>query len=318
MVKVENLKAVQGGKGTEIEYLGSLLWMSISNGVRIKYQDLEKELAEVGLQRMMPRKINPRDAFRRATKNIEVKREANGAGRYINLLVRPVKTDAAEMVRQLVREVVDGQNTRLEYKPVVQFEIKKDGNYAVIPLASDLSLIEQEAMRRLSSLYDEAVNTYEGDHIRRLVDRILNICSPVSVRPSGGVYFVPEKKAESMRSLKKLVQALAAYDKGSGTTRAWSIPVIDAQEHREMVEDSLEEQVINGSIAMIEEMKNLLNDPGQGITLSTIKQYTYHIKKMQRLVKEYEEMLDYQATKARENLDLAQKLAAKLMEKEDD
>ncbi len=315
MVKVENLKAIEGGKSVEVEYLGSLLWMSISNKVVISIEDLQKELTEQGLDHFMPRKINARDAFRRATRDVEIKRQKHKEGTYINLLVRPVRANENAMVRQLVRELVDGQNTQLDYKPVAQFEIKEDGSYGVTPLVPDLLSIEQEAMDRIGPLYDEAVNHYEGDHIRRLVDRILSACSPVSVRPSGGVYFVPQNYAEEMVSLKALVKRLSAYNRGSGSTQAWSVPVIDAQEHREMVEESLEEEVIGGSLKMIEDLKRTIQDSSQGIQLNTIKQYAYQIKKMSGLVGEYEEMLDFQATKARENLELAQQLAAKLLEK---
>lgn len=316
MVQVENLEAVQGGQSEEIEYLGHLLWMSISNGVKIEIEDLKRELTELGLEQFMPKKINIRDAFRRATRDVEIKREAYGQGTYVNLLVRPVKTDGNEMVRQLVREVVDGENVRLAYEPVVQFEIKKDGSYSIIPLVSELSTREREAMDGVGPLYEEATRTYEGDHIRRLIERILGACSPVSVRPAGGIYFVPERYRDTLTSLKGLVKKLTLYDKGSGNTRAWSIPVIDAQEHREMVEESLEAQVMSGSLKMIDDMKKTLElESGQGIQLSTVKQYAYQLKKMRELVEEYEDVMEYQATKVRENLEIAQKLAAKLMEK---
>ena len=313
--KVENLAAVESGKDVEIEYLGSLLWMTISNKVTVSTEDLEKELEQMGLAQYKPRRINPRDAFRRATRDVEVKREKHGEGTYVNLLVRPVRSTEGNMVRQLVREVVDGKNTRLEYKPVLQFEIKDGDHYSVTSLVPDLYPPEKQAMENVGTLYNEAINNYEGDHIRRLIDRILNACSPISVRPSGGVHFVPHKHANEMEALKKLVKNLAAYDRGTGTTRAWSVPVIDAQEHREMVEESLEMQVMSGSVKMIEDMKNALKDKGQEIQPSTIKEYAYQIKKMKNLVGEYEESLEYQATKARENLELAQQLAMKLMEK---
>ncbi len=313
-MQVENLRAIEGGKSVEIEYLGSLLWMSISDKVRINTEELEKELKELGLEKYKPRKINPRDAFRRATRDVEVKREKHGEGTYINLLVRPVRTGEGTMVRQLVREVVDGQNTRLEYKPVVQFETDREGNYNITPLVQDLHEPERRAMEQVGPLYEEASNNYEGEHIRGISHRVLNTCAPVSVRSSGGVYFIPQKHSETMNSLKQLIKNLSEYDKGYGTTRAWSIPVIDASEHREMVEESLEEQVMSGSVKMIEDMKKALDSPSEEIQIGTIKDYAREIKKMKTLVDDYEEMLELQSTRAQQNLEIAQQLATKLME----
>ena len=315
MVKVENLKAIEGGKAVEIEYLGSLLWMSVSNSVKIKAPELEMELKGLGLEEFMPRKINPRDAFRRATRDVEVKREQYGEGTYINLLVRPVKTVGEVMVRQLVREVVDGQNTQLAYEPVVQFEIRDDGTHVISPLVADLHEKEQSAMESVGPLYEEAMTTYEGDHLRRLIERVLNKCAPISVRPSGGVHFIPQKHVDDMDTLKVLVKKLASYEEKQGATRIWSVPVIDAEEHREMVEESLENQVMDGTLNMIEEMKKLVQDSSREVQTTTIQQYVYQIKKMNALVGDYEEMLEFQATQARENLELAHHLAMKLMGK---
>lgn len=310
MVKVENLRAIEGGKAVEIEYLGCLLWSTVSDVLEIPSVELKEALVENGLEKFMPRDVHPNDAFRRVTKSMEIKREPYGENTYINLLVRSVSQGDGKIVRQLVREVVDGKNVRLEYKPVIQFEIK-DENLSAVPLVEDLSPTETEIANRLPQLHAEALNHYDGMHIRYVLHSILKDCNPVSVRPNGGVKFIPQKNIETVNAVKRLAKKLNEYQ---GNVKMWSVPVIDATEHREMVGESLEEQVINGSNSLIEEMKKITEDSSKQIGVRAAKGYADRIRKMRDVVKEYEEMLEFQAIKANENLELAQQMAMKLME----
>jgi hypothetical protein len=60
----------------------------------------------------LPGEIRPCDAFRRATTAAQGEVQANWNGSQYNarLLVREVKSDAGEIVRLLVREIVDSKN----------------------------------------------------------------------------------------------------------------------------------------------------------------------------------------------------------------
>lgn len=309
MVKVENLRAIRGGKAVDVEYLGCLLWSTVSDVLKIPAEDLKEALTKNGLEKFMPRKINPNDAFRRVTKLFETRREPYGKNTYINLLVRSVSS-GNKNVRQLVREVVDGKNVRLEYKPVVQFEIEKE-NLSIIPLVNDLTPQEIEIMNKLPGLHDEALHYYDGTHIRYVIKNILHVCNPVSVRPNGGVSFISQKNMKTIEAVKKLAKQLNEYQ---GNVKMWSVPVIDAYEHREMIEESLEEQVLSGSNSLIREMREIIEDPGRTVGVKAAKGFADRIKEMKNTVAEYEDLLEYQAIKARENLELARRLAVKLMD----
>jgi hypothetical protein len=310
MVNIENLRAINGGKSVEVEYLGSVLWYTVSDVLKIPTDDLQLALTDNNLEKFMPRKVNPKDAFRRVTKSFEVKQEPFGKNMYINLLVRDVRAQEGKAVRQLVREIVDGKNTRLEYRPVIQFEIEKE-NLTITPLVDNLTNSEKDIAERLPQLHEDALNYYDGTHIRYMLHMILKNCNPVSVRPNGGVKFIPQKEMDTVNAVKKLSKQLNNYD---GNVKVWSIPVIDAAEHREMVGESLEAQVIEGSNSLIQEMKNIVENSSKQIGIKAAQGYAERIKKMQEVVREYEEMLEYQATRAQENLNIAQKLAVKLLE----
>lgn len=311
MVKIENLKAIQGGEKVEIEYLGSLVWSTVSDILNIPIDDVKNALTEVGLDKFMPRPINPRHAFRRVTKAFEIKKSPYGKDNYVNLLVRDVKYEGGEIVRQLVREVVDGQNKRLDYKPVLQLEIGENDQIAITPLVKNLIPAEQAVVEQLPKAHEEALHNFDGTHIRYMFSNIMQQCNPVSVRPNGGVSFIPQKYAQRVNAAKALAKRLNGY---SGNVRMWSVPVIDATEHREMVEESLEEQITAGSLSLIEEMKTVMQDSSRGPTTRMAKGFADRVRKLKDAVTEYEELLETQATKARADLELAQVQAVKMME----
>lgn len=316
-VQTENFVAVEKGKDADIEFLGHLLWYSVSNSVGVSGEDLKKELTDLGLEEYMPRKINPRNAFRRmttwyaGTKNVPYQN-----GTTVNLLVREVADDAQKIVRQLVREVVDSSNVQLSYTPVVQIELDKNGNLTSFPMIAKKDLLreEKEIMDKLPGMLQKACTFYDGVPIRYMISVILGECGPVAVRPNGGVEFVPQKHVETVERLKDLSKRLSTYD---GRVQMWSVPVIDASEHREMVQESLEEQVLGGTSALIHEMKGLVEGTykhSPKITTKVAQGYAERIKKLKDLVGQYEESLEFQATKARENLELARLQAIKMME----
>jgi len=311
MVKVERLAAIHGGKKVEIEYLGFLLWSTVSDILKIPTEDLKEALTDVGLEKFMPRPVNPHHAFRRVTKDLETKKAPHGKDTYVNLLVREVKYEGKEVVRQLVREIVDSENKRLDYKPVVNLEIGKEGRLAITPLVADLLDIERRVIERLPNAHAEALEHYDGTHIRHMFRDIMGHCNPVSVRPNGGVIFVPHKYASTVEAAKALGKRLNGY---AGNVKIWNVPVIDAHEHREMLEESLEEQIMNGSLRLIEEMKAAMEDSSREPTPRMAQGFVERVKKLKESVAEYEELLETQATKARANLELALAQAVKMLE----
>ena len=313
MIQTENLRAIKTNDKTVggIEYLGCLLWYTVSDVLKIPVETLEQDLKEIGLEKYMPRKINPRDAFRRVTKEMEVRKEQYSQDTYINLLVRNVRIGEGEVVRQLVREVVDGKNTRLEYKPVLQFSIGEGDRLATTSLVDNLTSTEQKSMKELPNQLEKACNYYNGVHIRYMLWKMLKECNAISVRPNGGVDFIQQAYISTIEKIKELSKKLNQYE---GNVRLWSIPVIDATEHREMIQESLEAQVLGSSNALIHEMKTIMNDAKRTLSTKAIQGYADRVRALKELVKEYEESLEFQAIEAQENLKLAMQFTVQLME----
>jgi hypothetical protein len=313
-VNTDNLMVLDN-KEFKKEFLGRILWFTISD-CKVSFEELKTAFKAAGIdEKYLPKEISPRDAFRRATKVAEAKRIKLDDDTYLNLLVREVKMADDEIVRQLVREVVDSKNTRLEYLPVVEFGLKNDTDFSADCMIDTLALYQEEikAMKNVTIEYEKCRQNYNGRHVRELVQGILSGCDPVAVRPSGGVYFVPEKHGETVQSLSDMVKILSQYSINSERSRLYSVPVIDAKEHREMVAESLEDQVKNNGQSIVSEMANVLKS-GRNITQKTAEQYINKVKDLKSMVAKYSDMLQTEILNVDEIMDIAMKQARKLLD----
>ena len=313
-INTDNL-LVLDNKQFEANFLGRILWFTISD-CRINYSQLETAFNNAGIdEKYLPKPISPRDAFRRATKIAEAKRVKLDNDRYLNLLVREVKMSDDEIVRQLVREVVDSKNVRLEYLPAANMKLVNDTDFITEPIVPrhDLYNDEDIALLKVENEFDRCKDNYNGRHVRELVQNILNGCRPVAVRPSGGVYFVPEEFADTVQALSNMIRELSQYSIDVERSRMYHVPVIDVQEHRVMVAESLEDQVKSNSQSLISEMANILKS-GRNITMKTAEQYIQKVKSLKKMVAEYEDMLNTEILNVQECMNIALEQAKKLLE----
>lgn len=317
----ENLIALQK-TGINTEYLGNLLWYSIPE-VQITREDLEAEFAAAGLDpQHLPRELNHRDAFRRATTSVEAKRQPTGIeGQYLNLLVREVKSDRQTMVRQMVREIVDQNNRRLSYDPVVEFELENE-RMSWRPLGGYLSLSETEekAAETAAKQYEIERTHYNGGHMRDALAKILSTCSPVAVRPSGGVYFTPRKHEGTVEALQRFVRALRNHrgPHNGGQPQMCTIPVIDGSDQREMLAESLEDQVKAECKSLLIEMAGVLKavtQEGRQMKATTAAAYVERVRSLGKMVREYEELLEGEVVAVKSSLEVALKQATELLGK---
>ncbi|OUM87875.1 MAG: hypothetical protein BAA01_12050 [Bacillus thermozeamaize] len=231
---LENVAAIQK---EEQGIIGHLTWYSISEHL-IGRDDLRKKLLDAGLDEgWMPNEIRVSDAFRRATKDVEVRKNPTSqANVFENFLVREVYSDHKVVQRNIVQETVDQKGKRLSYDGqaailILNKESKDIRIAAQHPKAEQLAL---EAAK-LFALYCE---NYSAQAIRVMVMNILKSMSPTPVRPNGGVYFIPSAHSEQLARLCTFVSSL---EKGE----MYKVPLIDTQDNQRMLFDKLEAHLQN-------------------------------------------------------------------------
>lgn len=219
---------------TEDSYIGFLEWHTISD-VEITRDDLIQKLQEKGLEAYIPRPISPSDAFRRATSELAKNNvDTSDENIKVNYLVREVYSDRKEIVRHIVVERINKEGKWLYYKPE-EAKIRYDKENDIVEKHAntiELECLLNEAME----LHNKYKVTYNSRHIREMVANILSSMSPISVRPSGGVYFVPKKYEAKLKDLIALINEL-------GNSEGYRIPVISSTENKDMVRKKLKDHI---------------------------------------------------------------------------
>jgi tetrahydromethanopterin S-methyltransferase subunit G len=332
----------QGREARKAEFLGHLLIVSVEN-THVTREELEEAISEADVdERHVPRRISPRDAFRKAARKAEeiTRRVPLGdpslfggplGGPHANVLLREVKAADEEIVRGVVREVVDSSNVRLSYTTVARVElaptdrgsdkppgvrVTRLGAPASDPGGTELLPAEEGAIKQLVERYHYYREHYDSDAVRRVLLSVLHEGNPTPMRGNGGLYFVPRTHEEITRGLVRLadeIEERAAKRRDSrGRLSVVPIPLVDEARYRDVVEDSLEERVERQTRALVKEVGEVLRK-NKRVSDKRRNSYLDRVRALQSDVAEYEELLRTEIAGARSGLEAAMRAATRLL-----
>ena len=294
---INNVSAVAG---IEDSNLGHIEFHTISE-CEITRENLERMLISHGFEKYLPKEISPSDAFRRATTDIQKSKvESATPDLYLNYLVREVYSDRFEIIRKIVVETVDKAGKTLSYKPeeaTIRYDKKAD---TVEYKAS--SYITEELIDEAITLFEKHKVTYNSRHIREMCFNILSELSPISVKPSGGVYFVPASYTRELKEFISLVNEL-------GESEAYKIPLMRNNENADMVRKKLQDHIKSA----IWEAADYLKNPG--FDKSNANQKLALVKKVVTDFSEYQRVLQDELADMDDSLSLLKMQAQKIVER---
>ncbi|MDP9475693.1 MAG: hypothetical protein M3R38_08385 [Actinomycetota bacterium] len=325
------------GSASEDVLLGELVWYSVSDAVRLAPETLGAAIAAANLdaKRLTPHLPSPSSALSRAAEAAEARRRIpaqNPAGNgtvetelYANVLLRT----ASRGVKQLVTEILDAANDRLSYRSVARVSPgykngKPDGTVLVERRVEDgdvsdddLLDVEVDAVANLKSFYDFERRRHDGEAARRVLGRVLSEANAVPLRNSGGMYFVPRDHSAYAKKILLFVEEVRVRAENAPTRQArasmaMKVPLVDREEYREVLAESLEFFVKKEAESLIKEMSSLLK-ADQAVSERRGRGFVERVRKLKENVSEYEELLQMHATEARANLDVAAREARALL-----
>ncbi|MFZ5633592.1 MAG: hypothetical protein ACOY40_12170 [Bacillota bacterium] len=93
----------------------------------------------------------------------------------------------------------------------------------------------------------------------------------------------------------------------------YSIDVLDTDEYRKMVEESLEDQIAHESESLVKEMAGILENDEKTLTQPAAQKFIERVQELDKLVANYEDMLQTQIISAQANVKLAMQQAMALL-----
>ena len=252
----------------ENDFIGQVVWYSINTGT-VTLPDVAQWFDELAIPaRYLPNAIKPADAFRKATNlqdgyKFEYDTPWAGTGHSARILIREVSSDAQMIERHIVRENVDARGKALSYDKVGEAVFyRPPRTRAATPVGGErvrfnvlASAVHPDEIDRLQGLVADITGRYQhlcvyldGNAIRKIVREYTTDLNAVSIKPSGGVYFVHKDK----RMLVDVVQQFVAkLDNGS---TYHTLPLVDTAEQRAMLSDAFQSEVENDVEALLKDI----------------------------------------------------------------
>lgn len=204
--------------------LGHLLWWQL-NGSRVEHDQLVAAAERRALDlKFLPAEVKPVQAFRRACRHATAKTPKG-------LMLRPIAETEGEIVIGLVREKPNEARRDLDYDVVARISFDK-----VSPKIS--ADAEHAVVEQIRDLYRHHL-AHTTEDIRTMMTSFLSEAG-VSLRESGGVYYVTSAHSTQLESLCRVVEEV-------GHNRTFRLPIIDTPATRttlrEVAERSLDDEV---------------------------------------------------------------------------
>ncbi len=302
---------VLGHGGEKVPILGHLIWYSVKES-RIKIEDMRKLFAQIGLPAdFLPEEPSNINAYKRATtelsEEIEVKLDQNRTAVY---MVRLTAKSDEEIVKSIIKEVRDAGDKRLSYEEIGRVHFDKDTEDLRY---YDLQADSQPIITQIKQLYETYRIYLTGKQIRAMFHEIIQSMSPTLVRPSGAVYFIPYVHADMVQKMEVLSKELASFGITDFQSAFESIPLIDADKTRALVELRFEEQNTRDVDKTLVELVKLLQ--GSDATVKTVAKYVEQVKMSKETISKYEGLLNKEMSIARMKVEVLDQQVQKLVDK---
>lgn len=244
-------------KNSAVPLLGMLAWYSVPESSETTHKDFLILVETSNAPIKTPDLPRPADVFRRACNSAKILKVPSGIeGQFYNYTMRDCGYDDGFVFRSIVEEVVDSKNHDLGFEQIGQAVFSKEGIHSTFDIHVN---IDHRSMPHIKSMEisvdDFLLNKSEvipAIAIREAARRAVEIkLMGTRVRPGGGVYFVNINKAKQLEAVDYVINSVK-------NASFHILPLVDDQKQREMLKSSFEDDSVEQTRALIQDIADLL------------------------------------------------------------
>lgn len=283
----------------EEAFVGSLLWFTVTKKARVTPADVEQRFAQFNLDpRYVPSLIAPANAFRKATG--PEAREAHymlADGHEARVLLRSLPSTREDLTRIVVRERIDASGKTLEHVEVGRIVFyKQDRKRGVgserVRFTLHDHILQDGERDSLKPYMDKVYQDYEtfksylyDQPLRQMVREYVEGLNAVSVRPSGGLYFIHRSRWDEVRRLAEMVRSLHP-DCAFVTS-----PLVDLPEMREMLIDAFQDEIVDEVTKLVEAIE-VDRKAGKAVKAEDLAKYSDIVRTIASRAEEHTRVLE--------------------------
>lgn len=207
-------------------------------------------------------------------------------------MVREVKSDTSEIVRLLVREIVDSRNEVLNYATEGKFTFQRSSN--TVSTWHDWSLTPEynydNILQWVEFTFDEFMNYHTRDTVRNLINKVIRSTNPVSIIPRSQGKFIPKRSHTVLTGLKSLLSDLRMFANGKDCTMDL-IPIVNTAEQRELVARKAKIELTGELDTLVSELAEHLSKNNEA-SINTAQRLANKAHELQERAREYEKLVN--------------------------
>lgn len=254
----------------EENFIGQVIWYSINGNVSVTDMEQLFLLHNIPAE-YLPKPIAPADAFRKATNlqdgyRYDYEAPWNGDGHTVRILIREVSVENGRIEKHIVREHVNPNGKTLDYDKVgeaVFTRPPRKGRKIVaggekVDFSLNQNVLRPEEIPLLTGMVQQVRERYnhfclylDGNAVRKVIRDYVTNENAVSVKPSGGVYFVHKERRAAIDRIQRFVLAL-----NNGST-FHTLPLVDTAEQRDMLSDAFQSEVESDVESLLKDIAEL-------------------------------------------------------------
>jgi hypothetical protein len=258
--------------------LGDLLWWELA-AASVRRPDLIKLWVQGGLPaELLPEPPTAEKAFKTAARETQVG--------HPDRLLRLAMENELEVVYGIVSEKRDGIGG-LEYQQEARITLSRQSDIVHSDQPGD------SMVQKLVARFEELKTMHTTDDIRRTITKTLDSFAAVTLRQTGGVYWVPAPYAAALRKLQGVIELL-------GASRMHLVPITATKEGQAALAQAAKASIEEELAALQIEMQQFLATPPE--RASTLMRRLDHFADLRRRASLYQTVLQAQVVGLSENL----------------
>ena len=232
--------------------------------------------------------------------------------------------------RRLVRELQDIKGNQLEYREIGSWVLTGNGKphrskrnpcrpatctehvpYKLTSKAlvnNGMEGVFNEVDLKVQQEFTDQLQSVVESQFRTMINEALNDWGATPMRDTGGVYFVPEQFSKLLGKFNKLFAWLNKSVRTSTEVELVTIPVVNEDDQRELVENKYETQAAKELYSLIDEARDVLKAAKNGDKVSprTINTLRTKYEQAKQNKQYYEKLLNSKMSKTQAALKIAQ------------
>jgi ElaB/YqjD/DUF883 family membrane-anchored ribosome-binding protein len=303
-------------KAGSVPTLGMLAWYSVPESSEIAHKDFLFLIEKNNAPLKTPELPKAADVFRRACNNAKMLKIPTGIpGEFFNYTMRDSGYDDGFVFRSAVEERVDSKNHELGFRVIGQATFSRESvktHYQIDVDHMDDAVSHFKKMQNsIDSYVDSKATMIPAIAVRESARRALeNTLLGTRVRPGGGVYFINPEKLEKLEAIDAVINNVP-------NASFHILPLVDDSRQREMLKSSFEDESIEETKRLIDDITEVLKSGGS-ITAKKFSSLHDRYTSQRNKLAEYKDLLSDALETSSTALDVCNAQIMQLLDKATD